>query len=135
MAEERSAEAATPAVELQAGIGTFHITMKIKSSLLAAGMADAGFLTLAAFYNANPRAVTSAVKTVLTTWAAYVLSIRPSSILVEFVCNTEERYEAFKSALAAGTIKQRLQEEFSKIGFEGELEVTIVDDDNAPQPR
>ena len=91
--------------------------MKIKSSLLAAGMAGTGLLTLAAFYIANPSIVTSAVKIVLTTWATYVLSIRQSSILVEFVCNTEERYEAFKSALAAGTVKQRLQEEFSKIGF------------------
>ena len=135
MAEERAAEAATPALDLKADIGTFHIEIKIKSSLLAAGMAGAGLLTLAAFYNANPRAVTSAVKTVLTTWAAYVLSIRPSSILVEFVCNTEERYEAFMSALAAGTVKQRLQEEFSKIGFKGELDVTIVKDDNTRQPR
>lgn len=135
MAEERSAEAVTPAVDLQTDMGGFHLTMKIKSSLLAAGMAGAGLLTLAAFYKANPSAVTSAVKTVLTTWAAYVLSIRPSSILVEFVCDTEERYEAFMSALAAGTVKQRLQEEFSNIGFKGELDVTIVKDDNTRQPR
>ena len=87
-------------------------------------MLGAGLLTLRDFYRANPSEVTFAVKTALATWAAHVLSIRPSSILVEFVCNTEERYEAFKSALAAGTVKQRLQEEFSKIGFEGELEVT-----------
>ena len=135
MAEERSAEAATPAVDFEAHTETFHLKIKIKSSLVAAGIVGAGFLTLAAFYNAKPRAVTSAVKTVLTTWAASVLSVRPSSILVEFVCNTKERYEAFMSALAAGTVKQRLQEEFSKIGFEDELDVTIVKDDRARQPR
>lgn len=122
-------------MEIQAGIGSFHITIKIKSNLVAAGMLGAGLLTLRAFYNANPREVTSAVKTALATWAAYVLSIRPSSILVEFVCNTGKRYEAFMSALAAGTVKQRLQEEFSKIGFKGELDVTIVKDDNTRQPR
>ena len=98
-------------------------------------MVGAGLLTLRAFYSANPREVTSAVKTALATWAAYVLSIRPSSILVEFVCKTEDGYQAFMSAFAAGTVKQRLQEEFSKIGFNGALQVTIVDDDNAPQIR
>ena len=140
MAEERSAEALegradTAALDFQAGIGTFHIKIKIRNDLVVAGMTGVGLLTVGAFYIANPGAVAFAVETALATWMYYVLSIRPSSILVEFVCKTKERYEAFKSALAAGTVKQRLQEEFSKIGFEGDLEVTIVADDNAPQPR
>ena len=67
--------------------------------------------------------------------AGNVLTIRPSSILVEFVCYTKERYQAFMDALTTGTVKQRLQEEFSKIGFKDRLQVTIVYDDNAPQTK
>lgn len=137
MAEERPAAAAgdRPALDIQAGIGTFHITIKIDSNLVVGGILGAGILALRAFFIENPRVVVTAIETVLSTWAAYVLSIRPSSILVEFVCDTEERYQAFMNAFATGTVKKRLQEEFSKIGFKDELQVTIVGNDNAPQIR
>ena len=55
-----------------------------------------------------------------------ILNIRPASVLVEFVCETKERFLAFMDAFATGTVKQRLQEEFSKIGFEDKLEVTVT---------
>ena len=136
MAEGRPAEAAgnRPALVVKAGVGTFHISIQIDNHLLAAAFLGAGFLTLRAFYNANQEAVTTAVGTALAGLADNVLSIRPSSILVEFVCYTEERYQAFMDAFTTGTVKRRLQEEFSKIGFKGELQVTIVYD-NAPRIR
>lgn len=55
--------------------------------------------------------------------------------LVEFVCYAEDRYQTFTDAFTTGTVKRRLQEEFSKIGFKDELQVTIVYDDNAPRIR
>lgn len=135
MAEERSAEATgnRPALDFQAGLGPFNIRIQIDNHLLAAAFLGAGFVALRDFYNANQGAVTTAVRTALAGLADNVLSIRPSSILVEFVCYTEERYQAFMNAFATGTVKQRLQEEFSKIGFNDQLQVTIVCDDNAPQ--
>ena len=91
--------------------------------------------TLRAFSdNANQESVRAAVSIALAGLTDRVLSIRPSSILVEFVCNTKESYDAFMEAYKTGTVKQRLQDEFSKIGFKDELEVTI-EDDNAPQAR
>ena len=136
MAEERSAEATgnRPALDVQVG-GPFPIRIRIDNPLLAAAFLGAGFLTLRAFYNENPGAVTTAVRTALAGLVDNVLSIQPSSILVEFVCYTEEKYQAFMNAFATGTVKQRLQEEFSKIGFKDQLQVTIVCDDNAPQIR
>ena len=137
MAEERPAEPARnrPALDVQAGVGTFHISIRIDNPLLAAAALGAGFLTLRAFYNANPEAVRTAVGIALAGLADNVLTIRPSSILVEFVCYTKERYLAFMDALTTGMVKQRLQEEFSKIGYKDELKVTVVYDDNAPQTR
>lgn len=134
MAEENPAEAAgtRPALDVQAGIGAFHIRIKIDDPLVAAAFLGAGFLTLRAFYNANPEAVRSAVSIALAGLADEVLSIRPSSLLVDFICNTKGRYHAFMEAYKTGIVKERLQEEFSKIGFKDELQVAIVDD-NAPR--
>lgn len=134
MAEENPAEATgnRPALDVQAGIGAFHIRIKIDSHLLAAAFLGAGFLTLREFYNANPEAVRSAVSIALAGLADEVLSIRPSSLLVEFICNTKGRYHAFMEAYKTGIVKERLQQEFSKIGFKDKLQVAIVDD-NAPR--
>ena len=55
-----------------------------------------------------------------------VLNIRPPSVLVEFVCDTKERFLEFMNAFVTGKVKQRLQEEFSKIGFKDKLEVTVT---------
>ena len=131
MAEEGPAQAA---LDIQAGIGPFHIKIKIDNHWLAAAFLGASFLTLRAFYNENQESVRAAVSIALAGLTDEVLSIRPSSILVEFICNTKESYHAFMEAYKTGTVKQRLQEEFSKIGFKYELQVTIVDD-NAPQTR
>lgn len=134
MAEENPAEAAgnTPVLDVQADIGPFHIKIKINGQLLAAAFLGAGFLTLREFYNSNKEAVRSAVSIALARLADEVLSIRPSSLLVEFICNTKGRYHAFMEAYKTGIVKERLQEEFSKIGFKDELQVAIVDD-NAPR--
>ena len=136
MAEESPAEAVgnRPALDVQAGIGAFHIRIQIDNYWLAAAALGAGFLTLRAFYNANQESVRAAVSIALAGLTDEVLSIRPSSILVEFICNTKESYHALMEAYKKGIVKQRLQEEFSKIGFKYELQVTIVDD-NAPQTR
>ena len=131
MAEEGPAQAA---LDVQAGIGPFHIKIKIDNHWLAAAFLGASFLTLRAFYNENQQSVRAAVSIALAGLTDKVLSIRPSSLLVEFVCNTKESYDAFMEAYKTGTVKQRLQDEFSKIGFKDELEVTI-EDDNAPQAR
>ncbi|XP_020620061.1 uncharacterized protein LOC110057805 [Orbicella faveolata] len=128
MAEEPPAEAAghAPALDVQAGFGMFHIRIKIDNPWLAAGFLGAGILTLRAFYNSNPEPVETAVRTALAGLADRVLNIRPASILVEFVCYTKDTLLAFMDAFATGRVKQRLQEEFFKIGFKDKLEVTVT---------
>ena len=129
MAEpEPPAEAAghLPALDVQAGYGAFHIRIKIDNPWLAAGFLGASFLTLRSFYNSNPEAVETAVTTALEGLVDRILNIRPNSVLVELVCDTKERYLAFMDAFTTGTVKQRLQDEFSKIGFVDKLEVTVT---------
>ena len=116
MAEESPAEAAgnRPALDVQAGIGALHIRIQIDNHWLAAAALGAGFLTLRAFSdNANQESVRAAVSIALAGLMDEVLSTRPSSILVEFICNTKESYHAFMEAYKIGPVKQRLQDEFA----------------------
>ena len=137
MAEGPQAEAAgrRPAVDFQAGYGPFHISIKIDNPWLAAGIVGAGILTLGAFYNSHRESVEAAVRVALAGLPGRVLNITQSSILVKFVCDTEEKFLAFMKAFATGTVKQRLREELSKIGFKYKLEVTITVYDPAPVVR
>ena len=130
MAEEPPAEAAghLPAFDFQAGAGAggFNMRLRINDRWLAAGLFGGGTLALGAFYILNREAVDAALNIALVGLADRVLNIRPASVLVEFVCYTKERFLAFMDAFATGTLKQRLQEELSKIGYKDKLEVTIT---------
>ena len=137
MAEEPPAEAAghLPAFEFQAGAGIFHIRLRIDNPWLAAGLLGGGTLTLGAFYISNREYVETAITIALAGLADRVLNIRSSSVLVEFVCYTKERFLAFMDAFATGKVRQRLQEELSKIGYKDELEVTITVEDHESEMR
>lgn len=121
-----------PALDFETGYGArgFYVRIKIDSPYLAAGIVGAGVATLGAFYLANPEGVETAVRNALAGLADRVL-VRPGSVLVDLVCYTKERFLAFMDAFATGTVKQRFQEEFSKIGFKDELEMTVTVYDNA----
>ena len=56
-------------------------------------------------------------------------------ILVNLCFHTKERFLAFMDAFVTGTVNQRFQEEFSKIDFKDELQVTVTVNDNASQMR
>ena len=139
MAEERPAEAAgpRPAVELEAGYeaGRIYVRVKIDRAWLAVGMVGAGIATLATWHYINPAGVEAAVRVALAGLADRVLSIRPSSVLVDLCFYTKENFLAFMDAFVAGTIHQRFQEEFSKIGLTDKLQVTVTVYDNASQMR
>lgn len=116
-----------PALDFEGGYGArgFYVRIRIDSPYLAAGIVGAGVATLGAFYLANPEGVETAVRNALAGLADRVL-VRPGSVLVDLVCYTKERFLAFKDAFEANILRQRIQEEFYKTGFKGELEVTIV---------
>ena len=128
MEEERPVEAAghRPILDFQAGLGLVHIRIRIDNPWLAAGFLGAGILTLGAFYHLNREAANGAVRVAFSGLPGRIVNIARGSILVKFVCDTEEEFLAFMKVFATGTVKQRLQEEFSKIGFKEKLEVTVT---------
>jgi len=130
MAEDPLPEAAghRPALELEVGCaaGRIYVNVKIDRPWLAAGVVGAGIVTLATLYQRNPEGVETAVRNALAGLADRVLSIRPSSVLVDLCFHTKERFLAFVDTFVTGIVKQRFQEEFSKIGFKDKLEVTVT---------
>lgn len=109
--------------------------LRINNPWLAAGLFGGGTLTIGVIYILNREHVDTAIKIALKGLADRVLNVRSSSVLVEFVCDTKGRFLAFMDAFATGTVKQRLQEELSKIGYEDELEVTITVEDPESEMR
>jgi len=128
MAERPRTEAAgrRPAVDFQVGYGEFYVRIKIDNPWLAAGIIGTGVATLATLYRRNPESVETAVRSALGGFADRVLSIRPSSVLVDVCFHTKERFLVFMDAVATGTVKQRLQERFSELGLNVELELTVT---------
>ena len=55
------------------------------------------------------------------------VGVRPSeSVLVELHCYTKESFVSLMDDFESGKVKRRLEEEFEKVGYKGELEVTII---------
>lgn len=137
MAQERPPEGTgrTGAIDIQVGYGQFYVRIRIGDPLLAAGIILAGVATVATLYRRYPESVGTAVRNALAGLEANVLSMRPGSVLVYLSFRTKERLLAFIDAYVTGTVKEKFQEEFSKIGFKGELEVIVTVYDNASQMR
>ena len=71
----------------------------------------------------------NAVTVVLESSGRQVINMRPiKSVLVELRCYTKESFLSFMADLESGKVKRRLEEEFAKIGYKGELEVTIINE-------
>lgn len=139
MADDRPAVAAgsRPAFEFEAGYeaGRIYVNVKIDRPWLAFGMVAAGIATIAALHHINPTGVRTAVRMALAGLVDRVVSIRPGSVLVDLCFNTKQRFLTFMHAFVTGTVKERFQEEFSKIGFKDELQVTVTVYGNASQMR
>ena len=86
-----------------------------------------GALTL--LLNKSLNLVEIAIRKVLEGPGCQVEQITPyCSILVELCCNTKESFLSFIEDFETRKVEQRLQEEFTKIGYEGELKVIITND-------
>lgn len=71
----------------------------------------------------------NAVTVVLESSGRQVINMRPiKSVLVELRCYTKESFLSFMADLESGKVKRRLEEEFAKVGYKGELEVTIINE-------
>ena len=133
MADEvagRVVEASRAALDLSLQSGGFSVTIKIDNVWLAAGVAS-GLLSLGAFYIYRKYPSQNAIRNGLEgnengVVDPVVRAIEEGSILVDLFCRTEKSFLRFVNDFETKRTKLRLEEEFRKIGFSGELEVTII---------
>ena len=135
MARE-SAEAGAEAVfEVTASITreAFWISVKIDSPFVAGVAVVAGAaVTLGAFYLRYRWNTENAIRNSLERMNAIgaadpeVENIEEGSIIVKLRCHTPQSVLQFVKDFKEKKVKRRLEEEFKKIGFDKELEVTII---------
>ena len=129
-------EAVRAALELSVSATTtgFSVSLKIDNTILA-GLVSVGALSLGAYYLANRRPVENAIRNGLEirndagVVDPEVRNIEEGSILVELHCYSEQSFIQFVEDFEAKKVKQRLEEEFTKIGFQGQFCVTIENAD------
>lgn len=108
----------------------FSVSLKIDNTILA-GVIGVGALSLGAFYVANKFRVENALRNALENRNEAgmvdpeVRNIEESSILVELCCHSVQSFVQFVEDFEAQKVKQRLEEEFTEIGFQQNITVTI----------
>lgn len=129
------AEAARAALEASASItgGALSVSLKIDSPIVAGvALAAGAAVTLGAFYLRYRWKTENAIRNSLERMNAIgaadpeVTSIEEGSIIVKLRCRTPQSVLQFVKDFKEKKVKRRLEEELKKIGFDEELEVTIV---------
>ena len=126
-----AAEVGNKAVmDLSLTAGAFSLSLKIDNVWLA-GAVSVGALSLGAFYLACKGPSESAIRRALERKFLGVVDPKVTniedghSILTELLCSTETSFLVFLEDFETKRIKFRLEEEFKKIDFTTELDVTL----------
>ncbi len=127
-----ASEVARAALDLSVSATTtgFTVSLKIDNTVLA-GILGVGALSLGAFYLANRRSVENAIRNGLENRNEAgmvdpeVRNIEQGSIFVELYCHSERSFLQFFEDFKAKKVEQRLEKEFTEIGFQQNLQVTI----------
>ncbi len=132
-------EAGTKAVmDLSVSGAGFSVSLKIDNVWLA-GAVSIGALSLGAFYLARKGPAENAIKRALERNIFGMVDPEVTnitdghSILVELYCRTETSLLLFLEDFETKTAKFRLEEEFKRIGFKDELDVTIRNADKVKE--
>lgn len=129
MADE-SVKAAAAAFDFALSTPNFSISLKIDSPVLA-GIISVGTLCLGAYYLANKQSSERAIRNALEARNEagvvdpQVRNIEQGSVLVDLHCHSEKSFLEFVKDFEADKVRSRLEEEFTKIGFQRNLHVTI----------
>ena len=85
------------------------------------------FLTigLVAFFLANPDKVTDAFQLALKAYGE-CRGVRIGSIIIDLICGSREKFLKFQKDFEDGKVKEALENELSKIGYDAKLEVTLM---------
>ena len=135
--EEEDVAGPRTALDLSASASTplfsFSISLKIADRPLAAGALvgiGVAAIALGAFYYENPELVTEAVRAALEGPGRQIANIGQGSISVELLCTMKDSFLSFMEDFESKKVKQRLERELKRIGFNAELDVTIVNNED-----
>lgn len=121
---------AKAAMDLSLSGAGFSVSLKIDNVWLA-GAVSIGALSLGAFYLASKGPAENTIKRALERKIFGMVDPEVTnitdghSILLELHCHTEATLLLFLEDVETKTVKFRLEEEFKKIGFKEELDITI----------
>lgn len=131
MADNRVQAAAALALDLAVSVPNyFSFSLKIENTILA-GVLGGGALMLGAYYLANKRSSERAITNALEARNEdgvvdpQVGNIEQGSLLVDLLCHSEKSFLKFVKDFENEKVRCRLEHEFTKIGFKGDLTVTI----------
>ena len=130
MADERVKAAFEFAFRSTENFSNISISLRIEGPILA-GIIGVGALSLGAFYLANRLSSERAIREALEARNEagvvdpQVRNIEQGSILVDLHCHSEKSFLEFVEDFKNEKVRNRLEKEFTKLGFQENLHVTI----------
>lgn len=85
---------------------------------------------LVTFLRENPELVKSAIQLAFKAWGE-VKDVKPGSVIVDLDCGSQEKYSKFCKDFDDGKVKDAMEKEFRKIGYNEKLQMTIKERDVA----
>lgn len=82
--------------------------------------------TLASFFKENPEVVKSALQLVFKPLGAVISQVSPGSLNVDLNFGSKEQFLKFEKDFQDGKVKDAIEEEFRKIGYDTKLNLTLI---------
>ena len=86
--------------------------------------------SLVTFLYKNPEWFRSAIQLVFKPWGV-VKDVTPGSVIVDLDCGSQEKHSKFLKDFKDGKVKDAMEEEFTKIGYNEKLQLTLEERDVA----
>ena len=80
--------------------------------------------SLVTFLRENPELVRSAIQLAFKAWGE-VKDVKPGSVIVDLDCGSQEKHSKFLKDFNDGKVKDAMEEEFTKIGYDEKLQLTL----------
>lgn len=85
---------------------------------------------LVTFLCENPGLVRNAIQQAFQVWGE-VKDVKPGSVIVDLDCGSQEKYSKFRKDFDDGKVKDALEEEFCKVGYNEKLQMALKERDVA----
>ena len=80
--------------------------------------------SLVTFLRENPELVRSAIQLAFKAWGE-VKDVKPGSVIVDLDRGSQKKHSKFLKDFNDGKVKDAMEEEFTKIGYDEKLQLTL----------